>query len=199
MLSEVLESPPEWLVVTAIATVSALAVAVVFVVGSRLFPDRPTRTRRVSGEGKRRREIRAYLDAIGESFLENHTVRGHRVAFYLPDRDVAVTFDARTYYRLERSKTAVVLAEHELPGTGIGARLPFETPTPDSGMDDAARAAFTVLGLGTDASAADITAAYRERVKQAHPDHGGSHEDFRRVREAYTTAKEHTYSTSETS
>jgi curved DNA-binding protein CbpA len=36
-----------------------------------------------------------------------------------------------------------------------------------------------------------VKAAYREQVKDAHPDHGGDHEEFQRVREAYVTAKNH--------
>lgn len=44
---------------------------------------------------------------------------------------------------------------------------------------------FDVLDLGSDADEEEIEQAYRERVKQAHPDHGGSVEEFRAVRNAY--------------
>jgi curved DNA-binding protein CbpA len=33
--------------------------------------------------------------------------------------------------------------------------------------------------------------AYRAQVKDVHPDHGGDRESFRRLREAYTMAREH--------
>jgi len=36
-----------------------------------------------------------------------------------------------------------------------------------------------------------VKSAYRDRVKQVHPDHGGDEADFKRVREAYTLAKQH--------
>lgn len=45
--------------------------------------------------------------------------------------------------------------------------------------------AFDVLDLDRDADADEIEQAYRERVKQAHPDQGGSAAEFRRVRDAY--------------
>jgi curved DNA-binding protein CbpA len=45
--------------------------------------------------------------------------------------------------------------------------------------------AFEVLGVDPDADAEAVEAAYRRRVKETHPDHGGSAEAFRRVRRAY--------------
>lgn len=194
MTHEVANSLPEWLVVGAgLSLASVVVVACVFVVGARLFPTKAARTRRLSGDGKRRREIRQYLRTIDEPFAEDHPVEGQPVAFYLPKRDVAITFDARAYYRIQRSPTFAVLVEHELPGVHLGSRLPFETP--ELGFEgneiDPASAAFAVLGLPVEASATEVKTAYREKVKQVHPDHGGDHEEFRRVREAYTTAKEH--------
>lgn len=41
------------------------------------------------------------------------------------------------------------------------------------------------LGIEADADEAEIERAYRERVKEAHPDQGGSVEEFRAVRLAY--------------
>jgi len=46
---------------------------------------------------------------------------------------------------------------------------------------------FDVLDLDGGADADEIERAYRERVKQAHPDQGGSAAEFRRVRNAYET------------
>jgi len=48
---------------------------------------------------------------------------------------------------------------------------------------------FDVLGLAPDADDEDLKEAYRERVLETHPDHGGSTEAFRRVREAYERIK----------
>jgi ferredoxin len=44
---------------------------------------------------------------------------------------------------------------------------------------------FDVLDIDADADDEAIERAYRERVKSAHPDHGGSVREFQRVRRAY--------------
>ena len=46
-------------------------------------------------------------------------------------------------------------------------------------------AAYRVLGLDPDADADAIESAYRERIKEVHPDRGGDERAFREVREAY--------------
>ncbi|MDZ7747031.1 MAG: ferredoxin Fer [Halobacteriales archaeon] len=46
---------------------------------------------------------------------------------------------------------------------------------------------YEVLGVDSDADEATIETVYRERIKDAHPDHGGDIEEFRRVRAAYET------------
>jgi len=45
---------------------------------------------------------------------------------------------------------------------------------------------FDVLGIDVDADDDEIRRAYRERVKEVHPDQGGSLEEFQLVRRAYT-------------
>lgn len=191
---------PAWLVFGLLLGVAgSLVVAALFVVAGRLFPaKRRARGVREGGEERRRAEIREYLRAIDEPFAENHLVAGQEVAFYLPNRDVAITFDARAFYRIERSSTDPVLVEHEMPGAALGQRLPFETPDVSIGPEpepqapvDPARQAFAELGLRQGATPEEIKSAYRARVKQVHPDHGGDEEEFRRVREAYTLAKQH--------
>lgn len=191
---------PAWLVFGLLLGVAgSLAVAALFVLANRFFPaKRRVRGVREGGEERRRAEIREYLTAIDERFAENHLVAGQEVAFYLPDRDVAITFDARAFYGIERSPTVPVLVEHEMPGAALGQRLPFETPEVSVGPEpepqapaDPTRQAFAELGLRQGATPEEIKSAYRARVKQVHPDHGGDEEAFRRVREAYTLAKQH--------
>ncbi|CAM2847180.1 MULTISPECIES: J domain-containing protein [Halobacterium] len=196
--------PGAWLAWGAAITGGVTVVAAaLFVAGQRLFPagdsHGPTGE---SGEWKRRREIREYLHAIGEPFAEDHVVAGRSVAFYLPQRDVAVTFDAGAYFSIRSADTAAVLAEHELPGWAIGGRLPFETPdvsdvfeaasAAESDSDGAAAIedAFETLGVSRGASDTELRAAYQDRVKDAHPDHGGDREAFERVREAYAVAQQ---------
>ena len=45
--------------------------------------------------------------------------------------------------------------------------------------------AYELLGVGKDASAAEIKSAYRSRARSLHPDAGGSPTDFHRLRQAY--------------
>ena len=202
---ELLFALPRWLYLgVAAGAVMSLCVVVTFLVGGRVFFDGETdadgrdRHSERSTEAIRRAEIREYLDRIDERFVENADVDGNRVAFFLPTRDVAVTFDARTFLALEATPTHAILAEHEMPGVALGNRLPFETPEPSVDDDPTndpderlppADAAYRVLGLPSGADAEAVRRAYRRRVKQAHPDHGGDEEEFRRVQEAYDTAR----------
>ncbi|MFB6269590.1 MAG: J domain-containing protein [Halobacterium sp.] len=187
-----------------LAAAFSAAAGVLFVVAQRWFPAEPVAPAgERSGEWKRRREIREYLRAIDEPFAEDHPVAGTHVAFFLPGRDVAVTFDAQAYFRIRNADVDVVLAEHEMPGRALGGRLPFETPPLDDVFDDPERgdagddgdadsvdAAFETLGVDRSASEREVKRAYRERVKAVHPDHGGDRETFERVREAYATARQ---------
>ena len=223
---------PEWLFLgLAYAAGAAVLATAAFALGERTFPTRPfTRSTGGSGEWRRRREIREYLDSIGEEYVEDAVVEGTHCAFYLPPRGVAVTFDADTYNTLRATDTYVVFVEHEMRGHHLGQRLPFETPDPGWGRQRAdfgrtggrtrgrtagrtrsgagargttgrarsqstnrvnVASAFRTLGITRDANEAEVKAAYREKVKNVHPDRGGTEEDFARVQEAYATAKQY--------
>jgi DnaJ-class molecular chaperone len=79
-----------------------------------------------------------------------------------------------------------------MPGRHLGRRLPFDVPERSpAAPDDPVTAAFDRLGLARDASSEEVRDAYREQVKEAHPDHGGDREEFTALREAYATAKNH--------
>ncbi|QKY19174.1 DnaJ domain-containing protein [Halolamina sp. CBA1230] len=49
---------------------------------------------------------------------------------------------------------------------------------------------FDVLGVETDADDAEISRAYRQRVKETHPDQGGSRDEFMRVQQAYAALRD---------
>ena len=187
---------PPWLVLgLAGGGLASVVVAGVFLLGGRLFPDEPVAGRRIDGSVRRRGEIRSYLRRISEPFAEDVEVHGRTVEFYLPDRDVALTFDAKAYFELERAGTYTVLCEYEMPGHALGRRLPFEVPAfdpgPESTGSDPVAAAFDRLELTPDATAEEVRHAYRDRVKRVHPDHGGSQAEFKRLQEAYATARKH--------
>lgn len=177
------------------AVVSVL-IAGLFVVAGRLSPTpQPDPTERVDGTDRRRAEIRTYLATIDEPYLEEYALHGESIAFYLPRRDVAITFDAKAYFRLLDAGTYAILCEHEMPGINLGRRLPFETPNAvfgrsttgdDTDVDDA----FRRLGLASNADQDAVTEAYRSKIKDVHPDHGGDPDQFREMHQAYTTAKE---------
>ncbi|AZH25081.1 J domain-containing protein [Haloplanus aerogenes] len=196
MLPEWVQLVPPWLLAgVAMGAAAVVLVAGIFVVGGRLFPSPPMdRGPRVDGTDRRRGEIRTYLDSIGERYVEDAAVHDDTVAFYLPDHEVAITFDPQAYFRIERAGTAAVLCEHEMPGHQLGRRLPFETPRRDeNGVTSSTRigTAFARLGLPPTAGADEVKRAYRRQVKNVHPDHGGDSESFKRLQDAYATAREH--------
>ena len=196
MLPEWVQLLPPWMVAgVGMGAVAVVLVAGIFVAGDRLFPA-PTTDRgpRIDGTDRRRAEIRTYLGSIGERYVEDATVHDHTVAFYLPEREVAITFDPRAFFGIEGTDTHAILCEHEMPGHQLGRRLPFETPTRGGRAGDATAGvgtAFDRLGLSPTADTDEVKAAYRRRVKDVHPDHGGDSESFKRLQDAYATAKEH--------
>jgi len=190
---------PTWLVLgVVVGIIASVAVAAVFYFGDRLFPDttRSYGQKRVDGTLRRHAEIRSYLHAIGEPFVENREIEGVTVAFYLPQRDVVITFDPRVFFGLESADSYVVLCEDEMPVANLGHRLPFEVdepthdPTPPT-VDHTVTTAFEQLGLEAGASEDAVRDAYRSQVKEVHPDRGGSEAEFKRLQEAYTTAKDY--------
>jgi hypothetical protein len=200
VLPEWLSLFPPWLLAgVVLGGAASCCVAVVFVVGERLFPASPVeRGRRIDGTVRRRGEIRQYLVDIDERFREDHVVHGETVAFYLPDRDVAITFDAQAYFRIEEAGTYAVLCEHEMPGRGLGRRLPFDVPELEPEVPpDPVSVAFAELDLAPEASAEEVKSAYRTKLKQVHPDHGGDREEFKRLQDAYATARDHADATAD--
>lgn len=194
MLLEALPGLPPWLLAgLTLGTVASLVVAGIFVAGESFFPTTaPTSTHHIDGTERRREEIRTFLATIGESFVEDHRLGEVTVAFYLVDRDVAVTFDPKAFFALDGTATDVVFCEHEMPGSHLGRRLPFEVNERFvASVDDPVRTAFAVLDLDPDAGADAVRSAYRRKVKEVHPDAGGDEAAFRRVREAYATARSH--------
>ncbi|WP_058367282.1 J domain-containing protein [Haloparvum sedimenti] len=197
MVVDIVRLLPAWLLVgVALGLLATGGVAATFYAADRLSPtrDRSSSGPRVDGAARRRMEVRDYLRSIGERVREGASVADVRVPFYLPEREVAVTFDAHDYFRLREAGVSAVLAEHELPGHSLGRRLPFDVPEPEPRArrtPDPVAAAFDELGVSRTADAAAVKRAYRERVKEVHPDQGGDEATFRRVREAYATASAH--------
>jgi hypothetical protein len=195
VLLEWVQLLPTWVLAgVGMGAVAVVLVAGIFVVGDRLFPAAPTdRGPRIDGTDRRRGEIRTYLGSIDERYVEDAAVEGHIIAFYLPERDVAITFDPQAFFDIDRTDTHAILCEHEMPGHQLGRRLPFRTPDRERTGHTSTRigAAFDRLGLPPTADTDEVKTAYRKRVKHVHPDHGGDSESFKRLQDAYATAKEH--------
>jgi len=144
---ELIRLLPPWVVLgLALGIVASGLVALAFYLGNRYVGPVPNERRAGSagpagtasgagsgaaGDERRRREIREYLRAIGEQFSEDHALDGVTVPFYLSERGVAITFDAHDYFRLEGEGIYTVLCEHEMPGRGLGRRLPFDVIEPE--------------------------------------------------------------------
>ena len=204
LLTSPLDALPTWLVVgLALGAVASAFIASVFYVGDRLFPPAEQTGHRVDGTLRRHAEIRRYLASIDESFLEEYDHEGFTVSFYLPERDVAITFDPRVFFGLEPTETHVILCEDEMPAAHLASRLPFEVPTGRRASRSAATpsvavaAAYDELGLQPGASPEAVRSAYRERAKETHPDRGGSDAAFKQLQEAYTTVQNHAGSTAQ--
>jgi len=104
--------------------------------------------------------------------------------------DFAVACDA--YSRLRDNVRTVYKWVHE---TRMRGQRPVKTGDTEfaaarlpSGEDDEVIAGrqppHAVLGIDPDASEAEVEAAFREKVKEAHPDHDGSTEAYKRVKRA---------------
>ena len=201
MSLDLLSQLPAWLLLgIGLGAVASAAVGAVFYFGDRLFPpvDRSDKRGYVDGTLRRHAEIRSYLTAVDEGFVENAVLDGLTTAFYLPERDVAITFDPRVFFALESASTYVVLCEDEMPAGNLGRRLPFEVEEPESDAgrrrptaDRSVTSAFQALGLDAGASQDEVRNAYRSQVKDVHPDSGGTEAEFKQLQDAYTTAKEH--------
>ncbi|WP_372478916.1 J domain-containing protein [Halomicrobium sp. HM KBTZ05] len=130
---------------------------------------------------QRKRDQRPYADSNPDDpgFVLRWTMDGDQFAIAC-DRYQQFRSNVRAvglYLREKRKmeQRPVVTGESEF----ANARLPSGDETVV-----AQRPAHDVLGVDRDADPEAVEQAYRERVKEAHPDHGGSEEDLQRVRQA---------------
>ncbi len=114
---------------------------------------------------------------------------GFVLRWSLDGEQFAVACDA--YSRLRDNAREVYLWVHETRMRGNRAvetgESEFAAARLPSGDEDAvvaAEPAHAVLNVEPDASDDEVRRAFRDAVKEAHPDQGGSREEFRRVKEA---------------
>ncbi|WP_254537102.1 J domain-containing protein [Halomarina litorea] len=104
-------------------------------------------------------------------------------------------FDDEFWREWERSREERARSDDRRgDGTRRGGDRATGTRTDGSGsaetVDRATAAACEVLGVDPDAGEGELRRAYRRRVKETHPDRGGSEAAFRRVKEAYDHLRE---------
>lgn len=91
----------------------------------------------------------------------------------------AVLLAVFALFTLVRGGVWQALALLVIAGLVYLLRAPKAAPPPrDNAADAEARA---ILGVGPDATAGDIRAAYRAKMATAHPDRGGSHYEAARL------------------
>lgn len=168
---------PSWLLQgIGLGLLAAVMILLVNVLGIRYLDISSGRRARVDEHELRRSKVRAYLQAIGEPYIEAFPLATAIVDFWLPERAVAITFDPHDFFDLEAAGVTVILLEHEVPGAAIGSRLPFDTPPLERTRPAGDERSWALETLGIDTESPDrdaIDRAYRERVLEAHPDRGG--------------------------
>jgi len=70
-------------------------------------------------------------------------------------------------------------------GRGPGGQQQQRRTAPPTTDRPSREEAFRTLGLDPGADEAAVKQAYRDRVKEVHPDNGGSESEFKRVKKAY--------------
>lgn len=76
----------------------------------------------------------------------------------------------------------------QAPWPSKSSRQPH-APSPRDGAKPDPSSIWSLLGVSSNATEADLKAAYRKKAMEAHPDHGGDAETFRRVVAAYAEAR----------
>ncbi|HCK85167.1 MAG TPA: molecular chaperone DnaJ [Hyphomonadaceae bacterium] len=128
------------------------------------------------------------LIALAFTFLLFVRVSGARRAM-LTQRWPSLALGALGLFALSRGALGPALTLAVLAGLSwfvFPALLgrPRESPPAEDAQDAEAR---RILGVGADASEAEIRAAYRRKIARAHPDRGGAHNAAARL----TAARDH--------
>ncbi|MDZ7745118.1 MAG: J domain-containing protein [Halobacteriales archaeon] len=125
---------------------------------------------------------------VGEAGAETERSRSADIDYEPPDWDDPAWFE-EPFWREP--------ADHEPPGPDEGPsdwwneRVSREPEREPETVAPREREACAVLGVGIDADEEAVTTAYRDRVKETHPDHGGDETAFKRVQWAYEYLCEH--------
>jgi hypothetical protein len=123
----------------------------------------------------------------GDESVEPHPIRVRREKDPASGQEVVIIEVGRE--RVELSSTQAKDLGKQIRDEGLWIERQAS-----EGKREAGRAAawegtpFAVLGLCWPCTEEEVRAAYKRLTKTAHPDRGGSPEEFRRIREAYERA-----------
>lgn len=111
---------------------------------------------------------------------------GFVLRWRMDDADYAVACDTHTRLRDNVRQAGLYLREkrrmeNRPVETGESEFANARLPPADEDVVAGRPPAHVVLGVDPDASEAEIRDAYRERVKETHPDQGGSEDEYQRV------------------
>lgn len=93
--------------------------------------------------------------------------------------------DARTRFGREARQAAGASGRTAAGGGGQAGGREGRRVDPNAGPDISRTEAYATLGLDPDADDEAVRRAYREQVKEVHPDRGGDEERFKQVTAAY--------------
>lgn len=98
----------------------------------------------------------------------------------LAERWPAILFACAAIFALLRGGVWLALALFVVSGLVFMLSAP-RTPAPLADDESGDRDARAILGVGPEANAQEIRAAYRAKMARAHPDRGGSHSEAARL------------------
>lgn len=131
----------------------------------------------------------------GLPYSKQRPIRDHGVAVYFSRRGKQLVFACDRWDRIEhnmRSITKTIDAMRGIERWGSSdlmerAFMGFEALPPPDGV--VTLTCWQILDLAPGASEMEIERAYRTKAKSAHPDQGGSREEWDQLRHAYDQAK----------
>lgn len=135
--------------------------------------------------------IEKFLEVNGIEYQKNKKFkideREVSVSFYIPDRDASIILGDRYKEHLvsKLDISSIVIEIHEPRETQIKRISKFFGIEKQLTSIEAPQNFREVLEVGKEASEEGIKKAYREKVKETHPDLDGSKEEFMKVKKAY--------------
>ena len=136
------------------------------------------------------------LERSGEIIRTDTVISGVDIPIYLPEHTTGLVFDPESYMQLHGSHR-VFLIQDNMPLAAVIEMLPFDIDAPTNMVDtthsdDDVGVARLCDSLDVDYTPEDpdsMLSDARQKMKEVHPDKGGSKEEFMRTVSAYKSLK----------